>query len=1422
MHYKFSIIFFITKLLLSCILTLLPTILLAVESSIHLDNMSKRDGLSDGTINAIVQDHQGFIWIATENGLNRYDGAQVKYFKHDSYDESSISSNKVRSLLKDSNDILWVGTTSGLNKYNPYSETFKHYNFSGNNVLNYVSVNTISEDGLGNIWIGTMDQGVYRIDIKNEKIEHFQNLDNEPTSLLDNTVWKLFKDSYGDLWVGTNKGLQKYVPRLNNFIKFNSSKLDNESMFKGAVNSIVEDSFGSLWLGGSGISKYNYQTGEFEQVFIPKDISENNIYPVYALSIGQEERVWIGTKNGLIVYDFRNQQFNYYKQQISDQNSLISDHINYIFTDIQAITWIGTKSGISKYHNNLQTFNHVRVQPDNLDGLSSNNVMSILEDSRKNLWVGSDKGIDRFDSKNNKLKKLFNINDPVSVRLIFEDSSNNIWVGTWGHGLYHYNSEKDSLISVQFPSHISQTFISKIIESRFGFIWIGTSKGIIKYDKTSSEYTYLKHNLLGQQSLDNYIVSSLLEDRHGMLWIGTNKGLYQYNPISETLKRYIHDAFNKSSLNSNDVHDIAEDYLGTLWVATTVGFNKYLPSIDAFTHGQKTLCLTDNTINAILEDDSNQLWFSSNSGLVQFNPESELYNNYDVYDGLQSNKFYKNSAFRNSKGELFFGGSNGFNRFIPEAINKNDFLPPVVITGFSLFNKSVPIRKNTSLSSASISKEKVEAKNNFMLLHSITQTKILKLSYLQSMFSFEFAALNYFNSNKNQYAYKMEGHDKEWIMTNSKNRIATYTNLDSGEYIFRVKASNNNNLWNDEGTSIRIHISPPWWKSNVIYIVYLLLMLLTIYLFVVFRTRRLTRQSHILELTVAERTQEIENLLSMKEQEFANISHELRTPLTLIIGPITELLRIEQQDEKIKSLKLIKRNGNRLLRLIEQLLNIESFRVKSVTEQGVQSFSFLISSIVDVFSDFAKDNNIELRIINLENVFFSFTQDAFDKVMLNLLSNAIKYTQSGGVITVYSERTIANELMIEVKDSGIGIAEELQGVVFERFTRGQDSINEQVTGSGIGLALVKEIVEMHQGYIDLESKVNQGTTIRVYLPIINEVSREQFDLTNNSSHNNIVNLGLPEQVSLRGLREQTKDGSDLTKYNNLTKRSIKSDDTQTSLLLVEDDPDMRQFLIDTIGKKYQVFIARDGEQGFNIATTEVPDIIISDVMMPVMNGINMVRKLKSQKTTSHIPIIFLTAKGDHKSRMVGLQEQANDYLVKPFNADELLLRVSNLLLIQSQLRHKFIKQLEELKLKKSPFNSPKLSAKQIGIIENNTTQDGTVHNDFAPSELAEHYFMQQVNEYLNDNFQHENINVDSLANALSISERQLRRKFKALIAMTPGDYLRHFRLERAALLLGQGKPAGDVSFLVGYSSHSSFSQSFKQKYGVAPSDFTTR
>lgn len=596
-------------------------------------------------------------------------------------------------------------------------------------------------------------------------------------------------------------------------------------------------------------------------------------------------------------------------------------------------------------------------------------------------------------------------------------------------------------------------------------------------------------------------------------------------------------------------------------------------------------------------------------------------------------------------------------------------------------------------------------------------------------------------------------------------------------------------------------ISPPFWKTNFAYFTYIFLIILLAYLLLNIRTRSLVRRASLLEKSVENRKLElakeketVEQLLQQKNEEFANVSHEFRTPLTLILGLLAQVLKTNKNPTELNQLNIINRNSYRLLRMVDQLLNLETFRVHSITHQTHQAVGSIIKQISGAFRDFAKEKNIDLEIGHIEAINFKFTSDAIEKIIANLISNAIKYTPSNGKIRIHSERVQGNQLLIQVSDTGVGIPEDKIEVIFERYSRVLNEKSEQVTGAGIGLALVKELVESHDGKITIESKLGIGTTVRVLLPIIDEVDSKEIKIS--SSQETIT-------MELMGITNHISDAEPEKEDN-----QIELDNDKPTVLVVEDNQDMRNYITERISTNYNVITAKNGQEGVDKGLAEIPDLIISDIMMPVKDGYELTNELRQNPITSHIPVILLTAKGDKESRLKGWYQRADEYLTKPFDIEELVIRMSNLLGIRNILKKRY----SELAFQTNSNGLEKIEVERL-------TEEADVENSV---DLLQQKFIEQLNSVLEKHYTEPTTSIKTIATALALSERQYFRKLKSVVDMTPTDYLRRFRLEKSRVLLLEGASIKNITYDVGFNSQSYFGRCFKAQYGTSPKEYAKK
>jgi ligand-binding sensor domain-containing protein len=780
-------------------------------SNIEFETLSLEHGLSQSSVLSIVQDEMGFLWFATEDGLNKYDGYKFAVLRHDPYDTNSLSHTWILSLFRDRSGILWIGTFSeGLNKYNLEKEEFTHYlsDPDDHNTLSNNIVRNIYEDRSGALWIGT-DYGLNRFDQKTERFIRYFNVPDDPSSLSHNSIRSIYEDRSGVLWIGTEGGgLNKFIREEGKFIRYQADHDNPNSLSHNSVRSIYEDELGTLWIGtnGGGLNKFDRKSGHFICYrHDPNDlnsISHNEIYVIYEDRSGV---LWIGTNGGgLNIFDRENGKFEHYQHDPNNPHSLSYDEVYAIYEDRAGVIWIGTYSGgISKYDRKKKKFLLYRRDPNNPNSLNADLVWSIYEDGDGILWIGTHGGgINRFDRRKNQYTYyLHDPNDPNSLsnniaRIIYVDRSGIFWIGTHGGGLNRFDRESGKFKSYQNdpndPNSLSHQEIRWICEDRSGALWIGTNGGgLNKFDRKTEKFIRYRADANDPNSLSNDFARVVFEDSKGVLWIGTQGGgINIFDRENEKFTNLRSDPGDPHSLSSDHILSLFEDRSGMIWIGTWGGglsvFNRNSGMFTTYTVEDG---LPSNAIYGILEDDHGNLWLSTNNGLSKFDPHNKTFKNYNIRDGLQSNEFNGNSYYKSKSGEMFFGGIRGFNAFYPNDIRDNPNVPPIVITSFQKLNREVKLDV------------------------SISEINEIVLSYKDYVFSFEFAALDYSVPEKNRYAYKLEGLDTDWIYTDASKRFANYTTLPHGEYVFRVKGSNNDGIWNEEGTSIKLTITPPFWVT---------------------------------------------------------------------------------------------------------------------------------------------------------------------------------------------------------------------------------------------------------------------------------------------------------------------------------------------------------------------------------------------------------------------------------------------------------------------------------------------------------------------------------------------------------------------------------------------------------------------------------
>lgn len=1070
---QFHRIIFITLITVSALFAEAPVI--------QFDHLSLEQGLSQSIIVCILQDRQGFMWFGTEDGLNKYDGYNFTVIRQIPNDSNSLSHNNILSIFEDRSGFTWIGTFhGGLNKFDPSTEKYTHYiRIAGDpNSLSNNVVRSICEDHYGMLWIAT-DDGLNCFDKKTDRFTVYQHSPNIPGSLSNNNVLVVYEDKAGVLWIGTNGGgLNRFNRETGTFAVYKNNPGNPSSLGNNVINAIYEDHIGILWVGteGGGLSKFYKKTGTFSSYLNmpnnPLSISNNIIRSIYEDKSGT---LWIGTYGGgLNRFDRKTEYFHSYQNDPGNPDSISNNSVFSIFEDRSGVFWIGTYGGgINKFNGKKKKFMHYNVRPNNRNSLSNNIVWSFFEDKEGILWIGTQQGLDRFDRKNNRyIHYRSDPNKPNSlshdiVRQVYEDRFGILWVGTNGGGLNAFNKQKEVFKIYRNdptnPRSISHNELRFIYEDRFGVLWIGTNGGgLNRFNRETNDFTRYDYDENNPNSLSNNFVRCMCEDRQGNFWIGTQGGgLDRFDRQREVFIHYRNNPNDKNSLSNDFVFCLHEDHSGILWIGTWGGgLNQYNREKETFSYFGTAEGLPSNAIYGILEDKQGNLWISSTRGLSKFNPGDRSFKNYNERDGLQSDEFNGGSYFKSRSGEMFFGGINGFNAFYPDQIKDNRFIAPIVITAFQKLNKEVSLAKP------------------------IYELNELILSPKDYFFSFEFAALDYTAPQKNRYAYKMDGLDDDWISTDSDKRFASYTTLSPGTYKFRVKGSNNDGVWNEEGTSLKIIITPPFWKTWWFRgLIGGLLIFILVYLYRV-KTIGIRQEMEKMRL---------EKELQLKADFTAMLVHDLRTPLTTVMGYSDMLMNRSDQMDIPKVGGVISRSSRKMLNLINDMLDFAKFEAGKMTlNKKNMPIAPIILDSAEVMPPLLSQKNINL-VCNiepaLEKKLLEIDPEKIGQVLNNLLSNAIKFTPPQGTVSIHAfeipttgNRNGNGNIEVMVADNGPGIPPELRKHLFDKYSQLSD--DQKVKGTGLGLAVSRLIVEAHGGSIGYRA-VNdtKGSVFYFRLPL---------------------------------------------------------------------------------------------------------------------------------------------------------------------------------------------------------------------------------------------------------------------------------------------------------------------------------------------------
>ncbi|MEO7976470.1 two-component regulator propeller domain-containing protein [Flavobacterium sp.] len=1339
-----------------------------------LDNETSKSG-----IYTITQDQFGIMWIGTNGaGLYKYDGTNYVAYEQNSNLNNSINSNLIYTTYVDLRNRLWIGTDEGLCLYNRNLNTFENIDIQKKiRKETVISVKSIIEDNNGNLFLGTFNSGLLKLNIKSGKITQFRSDISNKTNYLINC---LSKDKKGTIYLGTNLGLQVVDPIKNIIKKVNIGK-DNQAI-SGTIVSMFFDSNQNLWIGNGykGLVKVNLYSKIKQAVSYP--ITQKRIMSILA---SDSKTILCATENdGLIIVNDQGVVQKKYVNSKYNVRSLSSNSVWSLFLDKENRIWLGY------YNKGLGIFDKINSKVSVLESLTGNSqslqtncVTGIAKDNQGNLWISMEGGgVDVYNTKTKIFKHITKSDTSLysgltndNITKVFIDKKQNIWLSSWNEGIFVLKKGSKSFINYNTKNtpNLASDNIMSIAEDSRGIIWIGTfSKGLHYYTPSNGQFHHCNSKPFYANGLMNADIRKVMVDSDDAVWVGSTTGLFKVNTndfVSFSVISF-RDKMSEKLKNHKSTHTINTLYETKnkeIWIGTDgAGLFSYNKKADSLKWYINFKGLHEKSISSIVESNDGSIWISGKKGITKLDIKNKNTVNYSTYDGLLGNDFNNNSVLKDENGLLYFGGYEGLNYFNPRNLIKSKKQLPIYFTDLKLFNKSVgPLEKNSPL------------------IKVISQTKKIILKHDQSVFTIDFIAINYSFPAQNEFAYYLEGFEDSWNYVGNK-PSATYTNLAPGNYIFKVKAAEKNGVWSQNPLELKIEILPPWWKTPFAYLFYSLLLLAAIYFANQYYQNRF-KQKQMIEFEQKKALQ-IEKLNNKKLQFFTNISHEFRTPLTLILNPLADIIKnssLELPDGVLNKLQTIQKSSDRLSRLINELMDFNQLQFNKMTLQLqlIEIVNFT-REIVSYFDEEAFSRRIQLQFeSNKPSLKDWIDPKMFEKIIFNVISNAFKVTPDNGKIMI---KIAVNEELkhfplinssvthpsfeIAVEDTGTGLDKKDIKRIFDRFYQ-VNNLNKAYYGStGIGLEVVRGFVELHKGIIEVESELGVGTTFKLMFPIgkeffnKNEILLKEFKREKKISFTPIVER---DEIQLQDTEEKQ--------------------DRIYTILIVEDNVELRNYLKNELKKDYKVIVAENGQVGLELALQKLPDLILTDVIMPVMSGLELCKNIKADLKTSHIPLMMLSAKALIKDKLEGIDSGADMYLSKPFDMD--ILRSSLVQLINSRqiMFNKFYNGI-----------SPKAKEKTTSL---------------------DNEFIKNILNYINENISESELSVEVLASKVFLSRSQLYRKIKTLTGVSVNEFIRNVRLEKAKELIELGNDnITEISFKVGFSSPSYFTKCYKEKYGYLP------
>lgn len=1309
----------------------------------YFKNLSVQNGLSQNTVNAILQDRQGFLWFGTKDGLNRYDGLSFRKFKHDARSERSIGNNFITALYEDAKGNIWIGTDVGLYIYYPEQDTFRHFTeLSAENTRIEHTVTAISGDEQGCVWMAVEAQGLFCYHLDSGQLLNY-TLKNFP--LISTNVQSFVFDNSGTLWIGCyGDGLFYSKDRLATLHPYLSPVDNQETYANDVVIDLAKGAYNCLYVGSlkNGVKELNLTSNKLHDL-LSIDESGEAVF-CRKLLVASDNELWIGAESGLYIYNLRTSKYVHLRSSINDPYSLSDNAIYSLCRDREGGIWIGSYFGGVNYYPRFYTYFEKYYPKSANNGLQGKRVREFCQDNQGILWIGTeDGGLNRFNPKT----KTFSFFSPSSAFTNVHGLcmvGDHLWVGTFSKGVKVVDTRTGAIVKTyqktDSPRSLIDNSIFSICRTATGDIYLGTLFGLLHYNRQTDDFDRI-------EELNGKFVYDIKEDSGGNLWLATYaNGAWCYNVNEKKWKNYLHDDANPKSLPYDKVLSIFEDSHRRVWLTTQGGgFCLFHPETETFTCYNSSDGLPNDVVYQIVEDKEGSLWLTTNNGLVCFHPTTKGMKIYTTANGLLGDQFNYRSSFQTENGMIYLGSIDGFIAFDPKSFSENKWLPSVVITDFLLFGKEVHAVEPGS-----------------PLEKSITYSDRLVLQSGQNSFSFRVAALDFQAPKMNRVMYKLEGFDEDWLPL-GESPIVTYSNLRYGDYVFRVKVSNSDGVWNADEVSLDVHILPPFYLSVWAYCIYVLLIIgCTVYTVLYFKRRSNSKHRRQMEKFEQEKEREVYHA---KIDFFTNVAHEIRTPLTLIKGPLENIILKKQVDaETREDLNVMKQNTERLLNLTNQLLDF-----RKTESQGFR-LNFAKCSVTEVlkethlrFTSLAKQKGLEFTLQMPEKDFYAHVnREAFTKIISNLLNNAVKYAEHYIHVSLeLPEAEDGNVFRIRTVNDGVIIPNGMKEEIFKPFVRFNEKEDGKVTtGTGIGLALSRSLAELHQGTLVM-GEGEENNTFCLTLPIVQDMT---------------ISLTPETEIEINKILDSP------------VPQPEKTDDRPT-VLVVEDNPDMLAFVVRQISKVYTVLTATNGAEALQILDGNYVSLVISDVVMPVMDGFELCKTIKSDLNYSHIPVILLTAKTNIQSKIEGMELGADAYIEKPFSVEFLQACASNLIQNREKLRRTFAQ---------SPF----VAANTMALTK------------------ADEEFIKRLNEVIQVNITNPEFSMDDMADSLNMSRSNFYRKIKGVLDLSPNEYLRLERLKMAAQLLREGENRiNEISYMVGFNSPSYFSKCFQKQFGVLPKEF---